>query len=293
MALTWGQGIDEDQYASMGLDPSREDSWLRYMKQTGQLPNWVGSKDDFEAYDNGWVRGSNGQWIDAGTAGDDYQAAMRELATAMTAQQGNYFRAGMPTDQYEAGYREWANAYQAAEDQVRQRMGVKLQAKMPWEQLGFNRRRNGQDSAAMFDGIFNNLAAGSSLWQHNGSDIARRAADYDFAFGDAAKHSRGRLSHLADFGTWMHSQSDPTKRSQATKAYGQWDQAWNAGTMQDDWQTYVNAALKANEPAPPAPPAPPPTAVTAQPGYTANGTLSQAYKPTGLLGSTMKRPPGV
>jgi len=229
MALTWGQGVDEDQYAAMGINPSYEGAWAQYMKATSQLPGWVGTKDDFEAYQNGWVRGPNGQWIDAGTDRDDYRQSIQALSQAMNARQGEFFRAGMPSSEYEAGYRDWVSAYQAAEEQVRERLGVKLQAKMPWDQLSFNRMKRGRESAAMFDSIFSNLGAGAALWQHNGSDLATRAADYGFAFGDGAKYSQGRLNNLADFGKWMQSETDPTKRANATKAYGQWDSAYANG----------------------------------------------------------------
>lgn len=282
MALTWGSGIDEEQLSAAGINPSDPNAWLQYQKRTGAVPEWVSNRDDFEADQAGWIRTASG-WQDKGVnSRPDYLQAYEQMSKAMEPLRAQYM-----AEDPDGGYQKWVQALQTAEGQLKQSMGVQQTSTAPIESLDFMRKQRApQDS--FFDGLFDSMRWGNYTGGYR--DLGQRIGDYELAQGDAAKYSRDRLAHLGGFNEWVGQQ--PQKdRAVAARAYADWDKAWSAGDMKDDWQTHVNNALSAAKPAPApaaAAPEPPPVAVTQQPGYQVNGNLQQAYRPRGLLGAAMR-----
>lgn len=282
MALTWGSGIDEEQLSAAGINPSDPNAWLQYQKRTGAVPEWVSNRDDFEADQAGWIRTASG-WQDKGVnSRPDYLQAYEQMAKAMEPLRTQYM-----TEDPDGGYQKWVQALQTAEGQLKQSMGVQQTSTAPIESLDFMRRaRAPQDS--FFDGLYDSMRWGNYTGGYR--DLGQRISDYGLAQGEAAKYSRDRLAHLGGFNEWV-GQQPQQDRAAAARAYADWDKAWSAGDMKDDWQTHVNNALSAVKPAAApaaAEPEPPPVAVTQQPGYQVNGNLQQAYRPRGLLGAAMR-----
>jgi len=287
MALTWGSGIDEEQLSAAGINPSDPNAWLQYQKRMGAVPEWVSNRDDFEADQAGWIRTASG-WQDKGVnSRPDYLQAYEQMAKAMEPLRAQYM-----AEDPDGGYQKWVQALQTAEGQLKQSMGVQQTSKAPIESLGFSRRARAERAggAAFFDNYLTSMKAPDG-WAPSGNGLSDRIDDYmALDEGSTGAYSRDRLEHLRSFGNWID-QQPRQDRATASRAYADWDKAWSAGNMKDDWQTYVGNAVNASSPvtAPAAAaPEPPPVAVTQQPGYQVNGNLQQAYRPRGLLGAAMR-----
>ncbi|CAB4159031.1 hypothetical protein UFOVP707_45 [uncultured Caudovirales phage] len=261
--IQWMGGADEEQYTAAGLTPGTEQSWLQLMKQRRAIPQWVNSRDDLEAQQGGWER-RDGVWVQASTNNDAFRTAREAMLNQMKQRQGDYFKAGMPTDQYEAGYQRWQADVNSAEQRLLGSMKIQANA-TNWNDLGFNRRRNGELFERQLDLLATQSAPGgfSDFSRMNTPDFARGLDDYQMWAADGGKAKYG-AQDLQRFRELVTAPRAPTTPSPAS----------------------VSPPTPQTAPTTPAAP----SITSQQPGFSPNGTLQTAYSRKGLLGGALNRP---